>query len=173
MQRNIMTAVARQRFTSSSAITAASLESSRATAFQKYRTTSVTSLRTMGTGFPSLSTTLAPNSTHHLKFKPMGNSCHQQIRNHTKYSGHISKSFTNKNGDTVTYKQNLDPKDARKIVFSVFAVLGLVVCMWFVLCYEIGNLIETVFGWIGRGILVLLSWIWWLGCEVFRSLGGR
>lgn len=107
-----------------------------------------------------------------LGSKPTGPLRHQQTRHHMKYSGHITKTFTNKSGEAVTYKQKLDHKGAKKILLFILAVLGLVVCMWFLLCYEIGNLIETVFGSIGKGISILLSWIRWLGCEVPKPLSG-
>lgn len=173
MQRNIMTAIGRKRFTPSSTITVASLDRSRATAFQQRRTISVTQLRKMGTSLPYLSTTPAPTSSNnHLGLKSTGNLCHHQNRKNIKYSGQIYKSFTDNNGDDVTHKENLDPKVARRIFLTGLAVLGLLVCLWFVLCYEIGNLIGMVFRWLGWGISLKLRWIWWFGCEVIKFLVG-
>lgn len=143
----------------------------RITAFQKHCATSVTPPRTIGTDLSSSFTACGHAlSPARLNLADIGPLRHQQIRNYTKYSGYISKTFTNKNGDTITHKQNLDTKDAKKMVLCIFAIMGILVCGWFVLCYEIGNLIETVLGWMGKGISALLQWIWWVGCEVVRLL---
>ena len=166
-----MTAIGRQRCTSNSAIAGPSSNLFRTTAFYKHRATSVTPLKKIGTDlsspFTAFGHALSPAG---LDLADTGPLRHQQIRNYTKYSGYIYKTFTNKNGDTITHKQNLNPKDAKKMVLCIFAIMGIVVCGWFVLCYEIGNLIETVLGWMGKGISALLQWVWWIGCEVVKFL---